>query len=365
MNRRRSKTRAGLPRNLYERDGYYSWRNPLTGDEFGIGRNRAQAIEEALEANLKIARMSPRPRLAERIDNDTKTVGAWEEKYQGIVEKRGLTKETRSNYLAFSRRVVKMLGVDKPMRSVSAQQVSDGLEAIAEAEAMPRTAQAVKAYMRVSFETAVSAGWIDANPVRANIIAGDKSAKRARLSLEVFLKVYESAPTEWLRNAMALALVSAQRREDVARAQFKDFHDGGWWLTQASKKTDHPHRIFIPMELRPSGFTLCLGDVVAQARRSGSLSSYLVHQTRRRGKSAVGRALRLATVSRAFSEAVEALGTDWSPKTPPTFHEIRSLSLRLYGDQGVNVQLLAGHSDPDTTAIYLNSRGHDWAKVTV
>lgn len=365
MNRRRSKSRAGFPRNLYESKGYYSWRNPVTGDTFGIGTNRAQAFEEALEANLKIAKQLTRPRLVDRITGDRKrSVAAWEEKYLGIVEKRGLTKETKSNYLAFSRRVVKMLGAEKPIITVSALDISQGLEDIAEIEGLPRTAQSLRAYMRLSFETAASVGWIEANPVRTNMIAGDKSAKRARLSFEVCMRVYQDAGI-WLQNAIALALVSAQRREDVARAQFKDFKDGGWWLTQASEKTDHPHRIFIPNELSPSGFGKSLGDVVANARRSGAVSRYVVHQTRGQGQSRVGNALRLSTVSRAFTEAVEALGIDWGAKTPPTFHEIRSLALRLYGDQGVNVQLLAGHSDPDTTAIYLDSRGQDYARVTV
>jgi enterobacteria phage integrase len=364
VNRRRSKSRANFPRNLYENKGYFSWRNPTTGEYFGLGTNRARAFEEALQLNLHLAKLKGHKNIIDRVFGGTQTVAAWEEKYQGVVEKRGLTKETRSNYLAFSRRIVRMIG-DRPMRSVTAQQVSEGLEAIAEVEGLPRTAQSVRAYMRQSFETAVSAGWIDANPVRANIIVGDKSAKRARLSLDVFMKVYESAPTEWLRNAMALALVSAQRREDVARAEFRDFRDGGWWLTQASEKTDHAHRIFIPIELRPAEFHLSLGDVLAQARRTGVVSRYLVHQTTRRGPSNVGGAIRLSTVSSAFTEAVEALGIDWSPKTPPTFHEIRSLALRLYGDQGVNVQLLAGHSDPDTTSIYLNSRGQDYVRVTV
>jgi len=193
---------------------------------------------------------------------------------------------------------------------------------------------------------------------------GKPPVVRSRLTLEVFLRVYENAGT-WLQNAMALALVSAQRREDVARAKFKDFHNGGWWLTQASEKSDHPHRIFIPNDLRPKGFDISLGEVVVRCRRSGAVSPYLVHQTVQRGRSAVGGHLSLSTLTRAFTEAVEALGEDWGEKTPPTFHEIRSLSLRLYGEQGVNVQLLAGHSDPDTTAIYLNSRGQDFVKVTV
>lgn len=364
MNRRRSKGKAGFPRNLYESKGYFSWRNPMTNDYFGLGTDRAKAFGEAITLNLHLAKQLGQVSIVDRVFGGNQTVAAWEDKYREMVAERGLTKGTQTSYLSFSRRVVKMLG-DRPMRSVTSLNVSDGLESIVKDEGMLGTALAVRRYMHASFEAAVSKGWIDANPVRKDILPGDRSTKRARLSLEVFMRVYESAPTEWLRNAMALALVSAQRREDVARAQFKDFREGGWWLTQASEKTDHPHRIFIPNEMRPSGFPRSLGDVVAQAKRSGVLSSYLVHQTKTQGKSSIGRAIRLSTVSRAFTEAVEALGIDWSPKTPPTFHEIRSLSLRLYGDQGVNVQLLAGHSDPDTTAIYLNSRGHDWVRVTV
>lgn len=364
MNRRRSKSRAGFPRNLYENKGYFSWRDPTTGDYSGLGRNRAKAFEDALALNLHLAKRQGQLSAVERVFGKGQTVAAWEEKYRGIVEKRKLTKETMSNYLAFSRRTLKMLG-DKPLRSVTPENVSAGLDAIAEGEGIPRTAQAVRAYMWQSFETAVAEGWIDQNPVRKKIIVGDKSAKRARLSLEVFLRVYESGITEWLRNAMALALVSAQRRGDVARAEFRDFRDGGWWITQASKKTDHPHRIFIPNELQPNGFSLSLGELVARCRKSGVLSRFLVHQTTTRGRSGLGSPIRLETVSTAFTEAVTDLAIDWGENTPPTFHEIRSLALRLYGEQGVNVQLLAGHSDPDTTAIYLNSRGAEYVKVTV
>jgi hypothetical protein len=362
VNRRRSRSRANFPRNLYESGGYFSWRHPVTGETFGLGRDRARAFEEALEANLKIAK--PRERLVDRISGDrTRSVAAWEIKYQAILSKRDLTKATRCNYRTFSRRMVKLLGAEKPIIAVSALQVSDGLNELA--ETLPKTAKALRAYMKLSFDECVSQGWRDENPVRTTRIATPPPVARARLTLDVFMRVYESAPTEWLRNAMALALVSAQRRQDVARAHFRDFRDGGWWLIQESKKTDHPHRIFIPLSIRPNGFGSSLGDVIGRARRSGTLSSYVVHQTERRGKSAPGGKLRLSTISRAFTDAVEALGIDFSPNTPPTFHEIRSLALRLYGAQGVNAQLLAGHSDPDTTAIYLNSRGTEYVKVTV
>lgn len=362
--RRRSKGKAHFPPNLYEQRGYYTWRNPITKEPFGFGSSWTKAIRLALECNARIAKQMGDTDIVERATGDGKnTVAAWEMRYSKMLDRHDLTPATRANYLAFSRRIVKMWG-GKPMRLLTARNVSDGLESISE-EGLPGVAKAVRQYARLSFEEAVNQGWIDANPVRKGRIIGAIAVKRARLTLDVLRRIYETAPTEWLKNAIALALVSAQRREDVARAEFRDFRDGGWWLTQASEKTDHAHRIFVPFELQPTGFPLSLGELLARCRRTGVVSRYLVHQTRQQGRSGLGSAIRLSTVSSAFTQAVDALGADWGDNTPPTFHEIRSLSLRLYGDQGVNVQLLAGHSDPDTTAIYLNSRGHEYARVQV
>lgn len=42
---------------------------------------------------------------------------------------------------------------------------------------------------------------------------------------------------------------------------------------------------------------------------------------------------------------------------PPTFHELRSLSIRLYHDQGIDAQALAGHNSEDMTSVYRDVRG--------
>lgn len=49
--------------------------------------------------------------------------------------------------------------------------------------------------------------------------------------------------------------------------------------------------------------------------------------------------------------------------TPPAFHEIRSLSARLYSEQGTDAQALLGHKSPDMTAIYRDVRGAEWIEV--
>lgn len=51
----------------------------------------------------------------------------------------------------------------------------------------------------------------------------------------------------------------------------------------------------------------------------------------------------------------------------PSLHEIRSLSARLYRAEGIDVQTLLGHKDPEMTSIYLDDRGLSagaWRRVS-
>ena len=60
MGRRRSHERRDLPPNLYIRNnGYYCYRDPRTGKEFGLGRDRRIAITEAIQANIELSFTKP------------------------------------------------------------------------------------------------------------------------------------------------------------------------------------------------------------------------------------------------------------------------------------------------------------------
>lgn len=366
--RRRSSNKRGWPANLYEDGGYFSWRNPLTGEKFGLGRDKAVAFVQAVEANIHVAGLRNKPRLIDKLTGTAdRSVAKWDEKYQKMLAGAGFAANTLRSYKSLGKRMVSMLGADTPLATITALTLSEGLEKLARDEGKARTAQALRNYMRDSFREARVQGWYTAeNPVMDTKLPVAVEVKRSRLSLEVFRQVYASTSLEWLRNAMDLALISGQRREDVAIAQFKDFRDGGWWCVQESEKSANPHRIFIPLELRLECVGKSLGDVLSQCRRTGVVSKYLIHQTVERGNSPIGRRIWLDTVSRRFGEAVAALNLGWGDKTPPTFHEIRSLSERLYAAQGgVNTQELLGHNDPETTALYHDSRGSEWVRIKV
>ncbi|HHN5451497.1 TPA: integrase, partial [Escherichia coli] len=48
-----------------------------------------------------------------------------------------------------------------------------------------------------------------------------------------------------------------------------------------------------------------------------------------------------------------------------TFHEQRSLSERLYKEQGLNTQKLLGHKTQQQTDRYHDDRGKGWSKVAL
>lgn len=69
-------------------------------------------------------------------------------------------------------------------------------------------------------------------------------------------------------------------------------------------------------------------------------------------------------ISRTFSEVRDLLGicSDMPPEKRPTFHEIRALSIHLFGKVGIDAQSRAAHKDAKTTQVYKD--GHEeWTRV--
>ena len=76
--------------------------------------------------------------------------------------------------------------------------------------------------------------------------------------------------------------------------------------------------------------------------------------------------LSLATVSRYLTKARNASGISFDGD-PPTFHELRSLSARLYRNQIGDkfAQRLLGHKFDSMAARYRDSRGREWDKIEI
>lgn len=339
------------------RDGYYSWTHPETGIEYGLGRNRTKAINEVIAAEVHLA--SRRLSLLERIAGASNTWKEWCDEFEKILAER----ESRPNTIRVRRSQMNRLRACFPENTAAARittldcaKVIDGIKAQGKA----RTAQAFRSFLIDCFDRMIARGWRKDNPARV-LDEVKVKVRRARLPFEAFMALYEATDIVWLRNAMALAIVSGQPRECVAAAKFTDIRDGAWWNERGKTGA----RIAIPLHIRLHCFGMSLEDVVRQCRSTGILSKHLVHQTRRAKGARLGRKMHVDMITRVFSAELAKLELSWGGKEPPTFHEIRSLSERLYKEQGgVNTQELLGHKDPRTTAIYHDGRG-EWVKVSI
>jgi len=357
--RQRKQINRGLPDHTRVRDGYYSWTSPIDGVEHGLGRDRQKAIGEARAANAWISQQRATnlvDKISGRLD---RSWGKWLDKYEKILMARKLADNTRRTYKSLLTRTRAAFDESMPVQAISTVMIADAIDALIEA-GKHRIAQAWRSFLKDIFREAIAQGWTQSNPTEVTR-AVEVTVRRARLSLEVFLRVYDlpSLPV-WLRNAMALALVTGQRREDVAAMQFRDAHDGGLWVDQGKTGS----RVIVPLSLRLDAFGMSVEEVIRQCRSTGVLSPHLVHQTERFGNSPAGQCIWVDTISRRFTAALAAFRMEWAEKSPPTFHEIRSLSERLYRAQGnVNTQELLGHKNPETTATYHDARG-EWVRVS-
>lgn len=364
--RKRAARKRDWPANLYERNGYYSWRNPVDGKEHGLGRDKRAAVVQAVEANLHVAGLSAKARLVDRLTGVAeRSFGTWMDEYEKRIKGKTLAKNTLASYGTLHKLARELIDESLPIERVKTLQITEALNQVT-ARGNHRTAQALRSRLKEIFRSAMAEGWIEANPVEVTDRVAVK-VNRARLPWDVFWRLYNFTDVTWLRNAMAIAILTAQRREDIVVAMFKDVHDDAWWCQQI--KTGN--RVCLPMALRLDVFGLSLEEVIKQCRQTGVLSKHLVHQTKPRGNSPVGQRIWKDTLSRVFSSELDRMQqdtgqVDWEGRDPPTFHEIRSLSERLYAEQGnVKTQDLLGHKDPRTTALYHDSRGTEWVRVEI
>ena len=359
--RRRSPINASLPHGLRVRKGLYSWTSPIDKREKGLGRDRAKAIQWARAANAAVHEIRGEVSAEGWVrGTPSKSWHAWMDRFQEILDERESAKATRS----FQRVMVKRARAEWPgQTSIAAIDTAMVAEAIRKLTVVGkrRMAQSYRSFLANCFRCAIAQGWRTDNPVGVTDAVRVKT-KRARLTLEHFRAVYADQELKpWLRNAIALALVSGQRREDIARAQRRDIRDACWWVEQ--RKTGA--RVAIPLSIRLDALGMSLSDVLEQCRATGILSPYLIHQTYRGGSAKTGAPIALKAFSKTFTAAVRRLGIDWGDRSPPTFHELRSLSKRLYDSQGgVNTKELLGHRSASAAATYADARG-DWVKVTL
>jgi integrase len=356
-------SRRGWPTHLHCDNGYFYFLNPLTGKKKGLGRDKAHAFSEARAANKAIANMQKSDLAQWVIGVESVTLSDWLPIYERLwVERRKPAASTLESAKRYLKRFSETDFAHMPMNQITTVHISRYLDGLAE-NSGAGAAVNMRARLLDVFNYAVTKGHVDTgrNPVEATIPPAYEP-KRDRLSLEQFMKIREHAGA-WLANAMNLALVTGQRVSDISEMRFQDARSGHLHVDQ--KKSQGDVRIKLDLNIRLDAIALSIGDAV-KICRDRIISPYMVHQTRSSGTYKAGEKVSSDGISGAFTDLRERLNIKpASYKTPPTFHEIRSLSERLYRKQCGKefAQALLGHKSEAMTAKYDDLRGSEWQTV--
>lgn len=349
---------------------YWRYKHPVTGKFHALGTNEAEAIAIATEANTRLAEQRTRQILAisDRIATSKGkaiTTSTWLDRYQAIQDDRLKSGDIRLNTYKQKAKPVSLLRERAGMKLISAVDVRDIAQLLDEyiAAGQPRMAQVVRSVLIDVFKEAQHYGEVPPgyNPALATKQPRRKIT-RQRLSLEEWQKIFDIADAShrYMGNAMLLALVTGQRLGDISRMKFSDIWDDHLHIIQ--EKTGS--KIAIPLSLRLNAINWSLRDVVARCR-DYAISPYLVHFFRSTSQAERGAQVKSNTLTMNFSKARDLAGIDWGEGTPATFHEQRSLSERLYKEQGLDTQKLLGHKTQQQTDRYHDNRGKGWSKVAL
>ena len=354
----------------------YRYKDIRTGKFHPLGADLLAAEKQAKQLNALISQQmieEEAKKILNNVSSSSITVGAWCDQYElhllSLFDSKDIKKSTydqkrwalnpiKNKYASKKLNQFSTLDINKLLKSYTSQGKST-------------MAQRIRTVLIDFFAEAIAEGHFPANqPNPAEVTKMPRTkVKRARLTLDLFNAVIgwskENQPA-YLWKSYLLALVTAQRLDDIGEARFRDTKKGAgldkdrefFCFTQSKTGT----KLMIPMDLKLNVLDLSVADVVNLCRDK-VVSPFLFHHSKFAGRAKPGSKVRTKSLSNGFAEAVKAVKPNWGENTPPSFHEIRSLSEREYKKQGVNTQLLLGHKHQTTTDTYADTRGHDWVIV--
>ncbi|WP_277973201.1 tyrosine-type recombinase/integrase [Pantoea agglomerans] len=352
MNQRKNYN-ANLPRNLTYRAKYktYYWRNPLTKKEISLGQiSRRDAVAQAIEANNFIEQKFSPVALLEKLTGEHEfTLTEWLARYEVILQRRCLAGNTYKVRAGQIKTIREKMG-DMVLSRITTRHIAEFLEPWIKA-GKNTMAGTLRSVLSDLFREAMVEGRVSVNPVEPTR-APKVEVSRQRLSLEQYQAIRQSAEVQpaWFGLALDLALITGQRREDISGMKFSAIYDDRLHITQIKTGA----MLAIPLSLTLKSLDLKLGTVVDRCRLV-SRCDFLVSAGIR--KNSLDGSVHPDSLTKGFVRArknAEVILSD----NPPTFHEIRSLSGRLFESEygKTFAQKLLGHKSEKMTEKYLDAR---------
>lgn len=293
------------------------------------------------------------PAVVQAGSQPARTLSEWLDMHEQQVLMKGYKVQTVRNRTASIRHLRRLWG-SRPIMALRAHEIISALRH----EFLPErtsTAQRVLAELRDAYNEAIANDWAESNPA-AHVKLPAHRVKRKRLSFEVWQQMRELARASrqrWLESLLLLALVTGQRRADLAKMREADVHDGHLLVEQQKHAgKGYGARVAIPLALRLDAIGMTLSEVIDQCRDIGTPGPTLLRKSG-------GGALEESSLSIRFAECIRAVCGEsaYQPSEWPSLHEVRSLSARLYSAQGIDVQTLLGHKHAEMTDLYKDDRG--------
>ncbi|MCP2007025.1 integrase [Duganella sp. HSC-15S17] len=340
--------------------------NPESRKVKGLGKEKSRAFAEARSANAALAAKKPSSLVDWVLGKTDYKLVEWLPLYKDLwlsQSKLPPADNTLRSCTMYLKRITEAPFAWMRISEVTTAHLAPYLIEI-EQSVGAATAMNLRARLSDVFRMAETQGLIEQgrNPVTATYTPS-RVVKRERLSLEQFLLIRDLGPI-WLRRAMNLALLSGQRRDDIAEMKTADKRDGFLHVIQG--KGQGRVRLALDLSIRIDALGISLDDAVKDCR-DNILSRYLVHHTRHVAKAKPGDRINSNSLSNAFTAARVAAGiVPEEGRSAPTFHEIRSLAERLYREQyGKDfAQAILGHKSASMTERYDDLRGQGWQKVS-
>ncbi|WP_071882127.1 phage integrase Arm DNA-binding domain-containing protein [Candidatus Sodalis pierantonius] len=232
--RRRSYKNRDLPPNLQLRNGgYFCYRDPRTGKEYGIGRDKREAITEAISTNMVIYGLARKASLLDRINGTSRvTLSELISRYLIILERRNIKPKTMTEYKGYLGTIKGYLG-EYPIQQVETKDIAVFLEQWGQAG---KATMANKLRMAAIdlFREAIAEGIITQNPAEATRNQR-VTIRRERITLEEYDVIRDAADTylpAWIAPYFDLALVTGQRLGDIQALRWENFKDGRLYIKQ-------------------------------------------------------------------------------------------------------------------------------------
>ena len=277
------------------------------------------------------------------------TVNQWLDEYIKILDGRNLKPKTIEIKTYLIKVIRQQIG-DNPLPQITPPDISKIIKIYTDQDKAP-SAKCMYHLLKDVFREAYAHGWNDRNPAEP-IKCPTVVVKRSRMTLGEFKKILSEAEktgNKIMHDAMTLALVSGQRRSDIAEMKKSNVKRN--YLLVDQYKTGA--KIALPIKLECKKIGTSLRDIIESAD-----NDFLVSRNNEK--------IKLDDITRQFSRLRDRVfNRDYWTGTPTTFHEIRSLSERLYRDQRIDTMTLLGHKSQQMTDKYNDSRGREYKKLRI